>query len=242
MKILIRIRKGTWCRETTTETLLENKMPPSWGNMSIKEENACWRNTTQLAKEPPTTTTKTITKNDTTDPSYAGVADAIKPMNKIMRFYTKAATTPPSPIEVISVWIHRLNPKNTRSSAEFSPYKVLFFQGYHKRPSAKQRMFPSVGFPPHLARHLVFLTEDIPQVITFTPRNSLDLESISTSATCPTLTHSKVPHMKVTVNTLTNPIKKLPCAHETSPWQAGPASRIPSLKTYLLFLEEANWI
>ena len=43
----------------------------------------------QLPKEPQPQQQRPITtKNDTTDPSYAGVADANASMNKIVRFYT----------------------------------------------------------------------------------------------------------------------------------------------------------
>ena len=87
----------------TTTTLLEDKNAALMEQLkAIKEENALLKKYLNSPKEPQPQQQRQLKKNDTTDPSYAGVADAIKPMNKIVRFYTKAATTPPSPIEVIS--------------------------------------------------------------------------------------------------------------------------------------------
>ena len=150
---------------------------------ALKEENALLKKFLSSPNELQLQAQKQQQKNDTTNPSYAGVADAIKPMNKIMRFYTKASTTPPNPLEVISAPAPTQKPQNTRSSAEFSQYKVLIFKGCHKKTIGEyKRMLPQLGFPSHLARHLIFLTEDILQVVTFDSKSNeliTVLESIS---------------------------------------------------------------
>ena len=92
-------------------------------------------------------------------------------MNKIMRFYTKAATTPPSPIEVISAPVPPPKLQKYPPSAEFSHIRCSFQRLPQKTIIGEyKRMLPQIGFPPHLARHLIFLTEDILQVVTFWPK------------------------------------------------------------------------
>ena len=64
---LIRIRKGTYSVEDHYDPL-EDKMPPSWEQLRRLGECPAERNASTRPKETTTTTAKTITKNDTTDP------------------------------------------------------------------------------------------------------------------------------------------------------------------------------
>ncbi len=170
----------------TTSTLLEEKNIALLEQLKVlKEENILLKKFLSSPKESLQHTQqqqKNFT-NDPSSPSYADVTDAIKPMNKTMRFYTKGASTPRNPIETISAPVPAPKAQNNRTSTEFSPYKVLFFKGCHRKTIGEyKKMLTSIGFPSHLARHMVFLTEDILQIVTFDSKaNELinTLESIS---------------------------------------------------------------
>ena len=85
----------------------------------IMEENAMLKKFLSSPKvhQPPAQQQQKNPTADSSSPSYAYVTDFIKPMNKTMRFYTKAASTPRSPIEVVSAPSPQDKQKNTRSSA-----------------------------------------------------------------------------------------------------------------------------
>ena len=138
---------------------------------AIKEENALLKKFLNSPKVPQPPALQHQQKNSTADlssSSYACVTDYIKPMNKIMRFYTKAESTPRSPTEVVSARAPQEKQQHTRSSAEFSPYKLVFFRGCHRKPIGEyKKMLPSIGFEAHWARHICFLAEDIVQITTF---------------------------------------------------------------------------
>lgn len=148
---------------------------------AIKEENDLLKKFLSSPKvpQPP----KQQQKNSTADPSspsYACVTDNIKPMNKIMRFYTKAASTPHSPLEVVSAPAPQVKLQNTRSSTEFSPYKLVFFKGCHRKPIGEyKKMLPSIGFEAHWARHICFLAEDIIQITTFESKVEILIKALT---------------------------------------------------------------
>ena len=108
-----------------------------------------------------------LSRESTCNLSYANVADISKPMNKSMKFYTKSFTSAPSsPIEVVSA--KSSIPIPNSSKHEFSPLKMVFFKGCHRKSiNTYKKMLPNIGFEPHWARHIVFLAEDIIQITTF---------------------------------------------------------------------------
>jgi len=174
----------------TTSTLMEEKNTALLEQLkAIKEENALLKKFLSSPKEShehepqQKRTTTNPASADTKMISYSNVADIFKPNNRIMRFYTKALSNPRTPIEIVSAPTFQPKAMNTRSSVEFSPLKVLFFKGCHRKSIGDyKKMLPAIGFQPQLARHMIFLTEDILQITTFESKASdliTALESIS---------------------------------------------------------------
>ena len=148
----------------------------------IMEENAMLKKFLSSPKvhQPPAQQQQKNPTADSSSPSYAYVTDFIKPMNKTMRFYTKAASTPRSPIEVVSAPSPQDKQKNTRSSAEFSPYKLVFFSGCHRKSIGEyKKMLPTIGFEAHWARHICFLAEDIIQITTFESKVEMLIKALT---------------------------------------------------------------
>jgi hypothetical protein len=111
--------------------------------------------------------------------TYAKVTDMSKPMNKPMKFYTMASqSTPRSPIEVISASTVSAKPSSGTNSFPFSPLKVIFFKGCHRKSIGTYKaMLPKIGFEPQWARHIVFLADDILQITTFESKAELLIEA-----------------------------------------------------------------
>ena len=104
-------------------------------------------------------------------------------------------------------------------------------------------MFPQIGFPPTLTRATAWSPHWRYTWWSFAPKLKNSLEhfgSISNEVRhLPDFDHSRVPHMKVMVNTLTNQHQKATLLMKQSHRNklASRINQIPS-KTYLLFLEE----
>jgi hypothetical protein len=121
---------------------------------------------------------------------YASIVDMNKPMNRIMKFYTTAGVAgPKSPIQVISA-PSVPTPVSNASKAEFSPLKLVFFKGCHRKSIGEyKKMLPTIGFEAHWARHICFLAEDIIQVTTFESRVETLIKSLTSIS-------SDVEHLK----------------------------------------------
>jgi len=171
--------------ESTANSKLFEKMNVALKDQlkAIKEENALLKKLLSSPKVPQPPVQQQQQKNSTADSSsssYACVTDILKPMNKIMKFYTKAESTPRSPFEVVSAPAPQEKLQNTRSSAEFSPYKLVFFKGCHRKPIGEyKKMLPSIGFEAHWARHICFLAEDIIQITTFESKVEMLIKSLT---------------------------------------------------------------
>ena len=185
----------------------------------------CWRNTLNSPKEPQPQQQRQLQKNDTTDPLLTPVLPTYQPMNKISRDSTqKRQTLPPSPIEVISALVPP--PKPQMPLPKFSDHiRVLFSKVTTKdhRRAYKECFLKLVPAPPR--RHLIFLTEDILQSDHFYKAEELirALESISRGPPPARLWPAGVPHMKVTVNTLTNQHQKATLRSWNKPPTSWPA-------------------
>ena len=151
MKIrLLELERELTVSKTTTTLPWKTKYRPFWEQLkAIKEENALLKKYLNSPKEP----SHPPKNNDPSSSSYANFADAIKQMNKIMGFYTKAGNYSTEPGCHLGSLSHRQTLK-IPASAEFFP--PLFQPLLTKRPSASTKeCFPPVVSPPHLARHLI---------------------------------------------------------------------------------------
>jgi len=147
----------------------------------LKEENLILKNYLNEPRSPsklyPVEGQKTAQNS-----SYARISDIVKPPNKTMKFYTTAAARAPStPIQVVSAPTAPI--PTYASKAEFSPLKLVFFKGCHRKSIGEyKKMLPTIGFEPHWARHICFLAVEIVQFTTIESKVELltkAMESIS---------------------------------------------------------------
>ena len=130
------------------DPLEDKKMPPSWSK--LKGRMPCWRNTS-TPQGTATTTTKTITKNDTTTP-LTPVLPTPSSLWTRSCDSTQSGNHPPSPIEVHLPQSHPPKPQNTRSSAEFFLHiRCSFSKVATKDHRRVQKNVSSVVVSPHLA-------------------------------------------------------------------------------------------
>ena len=182
-----------------------------------------------------------LQKNGTTDPSTPKL---LPPSSLSWSWFTPKYKPPTEPD-----WSH-LSPSPTAQTPAHlpppnSPYKVLFQRLPRQRPSAIKRMASQIGFPPHLARHLIFLTQIYYKWSLWLQKPDLRiLESISTrSAVCLFVPLKGALWKFFRRWIMTNQHQKLPFAHETSCRQAGRRNKLNAIsKTYLLFPLKFNWI
>jgi hypothetical protein len=154
----------------------------------LKDENAILKRHLNEPKPIPKYHSSPIKSENYGNISYAKVSDINKPMNKVMRYYTQAASKEPvSPTQVISATAP-LKASSLSPKADFSPLKVVFFKGCHRKNIGTYKsMLPTIGFEPHWARHIVFLAEDLLQITTFECKVDLLIKSMTSIS--PKVTH-----------------------------------------------------
>ena len=151
----------------------------------LREENSILKKYLYESQSPSSSLKKIINdeSENCSNLSFAKVTDMVKPMNKAMKFYTKASSKELTPKDVISPSVSIQFPNSVK--AEFSPLKMVFFKGCHRKSIGDyKRILPKIGFEPHWARHICFLAEDIIQVTTFESKVEALIrafESISTT-------------------------------------------------------------
>ena len=106
--------------------------------------------------------------------SYAKVTELHRPTK---RHFTKSYTS--TPVDIISA-----RPVATKTPTEYSPLKVVFFKGCHRKSiNDYKSILPKLGFEPHWARHICFLAEDIIQIITFESKVDALIEALESVST-----------------------------------------------------------